>query len=104
MSVKKVKDTMNSSLIQIQRKLLAVPKEAFEFFRKTTPIDSGNARKKTSLKSGNVIHADYEYAQVLDRGRHMTSRGMRGSTQAKDGMSKPTAKFIDQKIKQILRK
>jgi len=58
-------------------------------FKEETPIDSGNARRSTTLKS-NVIEADYPYAQVLNQGRRPTTRGMRGSKQAPEGMTKPT--------------
>jgi hypothetical protein len=40
---------------------------------------------------------------VLDKGRHMTNRGMRGSEQAPEGMSKPTTEFIKQTIDKIIK-
>ena len=70
-----------------------ISKEAYTKFRDVTPVRSGNARRNTKLK-GNVIDANYPYATVLDKGRHLTSRGMRGSDQAPDGMSEPTFKHI----------
>lgn len=79
-----------------------VPKEAYQEFKKVTPIKTGNAKRNTRLK-GKTIEADYQYAQVLDKGRHMTNRGMRGSEQAPQGMSKPTREFIQKRIKQILK-
>jgi hypothetical protein len=72
--------------------------EAYNFFRGITPIKSGNARNSTSLK-GDEIHASYPYAAVLDKGRHMTSSGMRGSVQAPNGMTNPTEKFVTNYIK-----
>jgi hypothetical protein len=93
---------MTSSLKSIQNKLNNLPKEAFQEFVKVTPIKTGNAKKNTKLK-GKTIEANYAYAGVLDKGRHMTSRGMRGSDQAPDGMSKPTEVFIKKRIDQILR-
>lgn len=80
----KVLDTLNDKNIS---------KEAYKFFHDVTPIRSGNAKRSTTLK-GNTIDANYPYATVLDKGRHMTNRGMRGSTQAPKGMSKPTYQHI----------
>lgn len=80
----KVLDTLNDKNIS---------QEAYKFFHDITPERSGNAKNKTRLK-GNTIDANYPYAAVLDKGRHMTNRGMRGSTQAPQGMSKPTYEHI----------
>ena len=93
---------MSSSLKRIQNKLNNVPKEAYKEFVKVTPYKTGNAKRKTKLK-GKTIVADYPYAQVLDKGRHMTNRGMRGSEQAPEGMSKPTTEFIKRTINKIIK-
>lgn len=93
---------MSSSLKRIQKKLSNVPKEAYKEFVKNTPIKTGNAKRNTKLK-GKTIEANYAYAKVLDKGRHMTSRGMRGSEQAPEGMTKPTEDFIKKRIGQIIR-
>lgn len=69
--------------------------QAWEYFRKITPRRTGNARRSTRLINNRIV-ADYHYAEVLDRGRHMTTRGIRGSKQAPDGMSKPTIKKFGQ--------
>ena len=72
-----------------------VMQKAFAFFKSITPIDTGWARKHTRLVKNN-IEANYPYASILDKGRHMTTSGMRGSKQAPDGMSEPTIKkFAD---------
>ncbi|MFY8212575.1 MAG: hypothetical protein ACOVLB_07930 [Candidatus Nanopelagicus sp.] len=89
----KVKNTISASLKNIQQKLAALPQEAFKEFVSNTPIRSGNARRKTKLKS-NEIHADYPYAQKLDQGY---------SKQKPKGMVKPTEAFIKKRIKQILK-
>lgn len=70
-----------------------ISKEAFKKFKDITPVRSGNAKRNTTLK-GNLIDANYPYAGVLDKGRHLTKRGMRGSTQAPEGMTKPTFEHI----------
>lgn len=57
---------------------------AYTHFKKITPIDTGNARRKTDI-SGNEIRAAYPYAQRLDTG---------WSNQAPQGMSKPTTQYL----------
>ena len=102
MSITLTVNTMTSSLKSIRNKLNNLPKEAYQEFVKVTPVKTGNAKRNTKLK-GKTIEANYNYAKVLDKGRHMTSKGMRGSDQAPDGMSKPTEVFIKKRIDQILR-
>jgi hypothetical protein len=102
MSVTLQVNTMSVSLKRIQRKLDKLPKEAYDVFKKSTPIKTGNARRNTKLK-GDTIEANYQYAQVLDKGRHMTRRGLRGSDQAPQGMTKPTEQFIQKRVGQILK-
>lgn len=88
---------------QMRKDLGNLPKEAYQFFRDQTPIASGNARNKTRLQ-GNKIVGEYPYASVLDKGRHMTNRGARGSNQAPKGMSEPTQKFIQKRVNEIVGK
>jgi hypothetical protein len=102
MSVTLTVNTISASLKRIQRKLDKVPNEAYDVFKKNTPVRTGNARRNTKLK-GDTIEANYQYAQVLDKGRHMTRRGMRGSDQAPEGMTKPTRDFIQKRVGQILK-
>ena len=102
MSVTLTVNTMSASLKRIQRKLDKVPKEAYKEFVKNTPVKTGNARRNTKLK-GDTIEANYQYAQVLDKGRHMTRRGLRGSEQAPQGMTKPTEEFIKKRVAQIIK-
>jgi len=64
-------------------------KEAYDYFKRETPIRSGNARSNTRLQ-GDEIWADYAYAQRLDAGY---------SSQSPRGMTKPTEKFIQEYIK-----
>ena len=52
-------------------------------FRSITPIDTGNAKRKTNTR-GKVIRADYGYASKLDEGY---------SRQAPNGMSDPTFEY-----------
>lgn len=96
------KTTLPKTLTNIKQKLAKLPQEAYKEFVKNTPVRSGNARRSTKL-NGSTIEADYQYAGVLDKGRHMTPRGMRGSTQAPKGMTKPTVDFIKKRVAQIVR-
>lgn len=94
MKVKKVKDDITPDLKRIKAELQALPKDVYNFFVNTTPIDTGNARRKTKL-NGKVIEADYEYASVLDKGY---------SKQAPKGMVEPTTQYLDRQIRKILGK
>lgn len=96
-----VKNDIQNMLKKVKRELQKVPQEAYDFFVKTTPVRSGNARKNTKFQNG-VIKANYPYAEVLDKGRHMTNRGMRGSEQAPEGMTKPTEEFIKSRVNKIM--
>lgn len=66
-----------------------LPQHAYEFFKKTTPIKSGNARNRTELKN-NEIHGSYPYAERLDNGY---------SKQAPQGMTAPTLEEISKFVK-----
>ena len=95
------KGDISKMLSKMKKELKDVPKEAYQFFLKQTPVKTGNARRNTKLK-GNTIQANYQYAEVLDKGRHMTNRGMRGSVQAPEGMTKPTEEFIQKRVNKIV--
>ena len=65
---------------------------AYDYFVDTTPIDKGNARKSTFKNNVDTIHANYAYATRLNNG---------WSNQARDGMSRPTIKHLQQYIRQV---
>ena len=71
-----------------------IASEAYKHFKSITPVRSGNARRSTSLR-GSEIQASYPYAQRLDQGY---------SSQAPDGMTKPTEEFIREYISKELRR
>jgi len=96
------KNTISTKIKRLQNQLAELPKEAYEEFKNNTPVRTGNAKRNTQLK-GKTIQANYQYAGVLDKGRHMTNRGMRGSEQAPEGMTKPTRDFVKKRVKNILR-
>ena len=102
-------NTLSKSLTKIKQKLQKLPQEAYKVFKegdgagfKGTPVKTGFAKRNTKLK-GQSIQANYKYAGVLDKGRHMTRRGMRGSEQAPQGMSKPTTAYIKKRLAQIVK-
>lgn len=84
--------TTLDKLKTVQNRVKQLPIDAYNHFVSITPIDSGNARRSTALVNGRQIQANYPYAQRLDQGY---------SKQARNGMVKPTQKFIDEKIKKI---
>ena len=77
-----------------QQEIARVAQEAFKYFHDLTPERSGNAKRSTTQR-GNSIQANYQYAEVLDAGRGRRDGQMRGSTQAPQGMSRPTAEHIE---------
>jgi len=79
-------------LKEIQTELKALPKEAHKEFVALTPIDRGNARRKTKLE-GNVINANYPYAQRLNEG---------WSKQAPKGMEEPWNKWLEKRLNKII--
>lgn len=97
----KFSKSLTKKLMSMKKQLSRLPQEAFNEFKSITPVRSGHAKKNTQL-NGTKIEAKYGYAGVLDKGRHMTKRGMRGSKQAPEGMTKPTKEFIRDRLKQIV--
>lgn len=89
-----VNDKITASTKRMQAQLAKLPQQAYDVFKKATPIRTGNARRSTRLVK-NEIQANYDYAQRLDEGY---------SRQAPKGMVEPTEKFIKTKTDQILRK
>lgn len=85
---------MTRSLVDLEKRIDAIPREAYDHFVSITPKDKGNARRNTQLK-GSTIHANYAYAQRLDEGY---------SKQAPKGMTEPTTKFVEKITKQKMRK
>jgi hypothetical protein len=93
MTVKLEKDTITPSISKMKLALEQLPRTAFLEWVKITPIQTGNARRKTRLNK-NTIEAAYPYAQRLDEGY---------SKQARQGMSEPVRRFIEREMKKIMR-
>lgn len=91
MQLKLKKSQINPQLRRVRGRFNKVPKEAHKFFVKTTPIDTGNARRRTRLQ-GTTIKANYPYVKPLDDGH---------SRQAPGGMVKPTIEFVKKLVKKM---
>lgn len=95
MKVKQVKNSIGPSIRRKRRALERVPRQAYDFFVQKTPIDKGNARRKTKFSESSgisTIDADYPYAVPLNKGH---------SKQAPKGMTEPTIKYIKRLINRI---
>ena len=65
--------------------------------KKRTPVDTGTAKAgwRKNVKGDNfTVSNDVPYIGVLDKGRHMTNRGLRGSKQAPKGIVGPSLESI----------
>lgn len=90
------------------------PKRVYEQFKRSTPRDTGNARRNTKLKKiseGFEIIGDYDYSVVLDKGQYPnppkkgTGKTIGGySSQAPKGMSQPTLKYAEEIADDFLRR
>lgn len=85
-------DAITATLRRQQSRLDKLPQELYYYWVKTTPKKTGNARRQTRLKD-KTIEANYPYAERLDQG---------WSQQAPEGMSKPTERFLQQRLRNIL--
>jgi hypothetical protein len=68
--------------------------------KQRTPVDTGRAKagwRNQNTQQGFEITNQVPYIGILDKGRHMTSRGMRGSKQAPKGMVGPSLDSIKRK-------
>jgi hypothetical protein len=88
------KDAITGDITKLKRELGAVPKAAVTEYQKLTPVKSGNARKRTTLR-GNTIQANYPYAQRLDEGY---------SKQAPKGMTKPWELWLQKYLDKLMKR
>ena len=95
-----IKRTLSKALAKNAKDLAGALREEVQG---RTPVDTGNAKRgwvaPKKQFGGYVIKNDVPYIGVLDKGRHMTSRGMRGSTQAPKGITKPAISYIERNYK-----
>lgn len=74
--------------------------ELYQEIRQRTPVDTGRAKagwNQQTIRNGFTISNQVDYIGVLDKGRHMTNRGMRGSKQAPKGIVGPSLDSIKRK-------
>lgn len=91
----KTQNKITPSVNKIVARFDDLPKDAYNHWRSITPVRSGNAKRRTRLQ-GRKIKANYNYAVPLDQGH---------SSQAPQGMSKPTLEYIKKRIaRHIMRK
>ncbi len=95
MPIRKEYDAVTPSLTRLQSDLEKIPRRAYDYWVRITPKDTGNARNRTAFENSNTINANYPYAVRLDRGY---------SKQAPKGMSEPTKNYVQQLLKQTIRK
>ena len=91
------KDLRNLQL-EINKAIDESTEDGYDFFKQTTPIRGGNARRNTRYQESStraVINANYDYATRLDNGY---------SKQAPKGMSKPTIDFLRRTIRKRFRR
>ena len=92
---------INSAIRQIdddfRSEIKRLGQSVFTEVKKRTPVDTGTARagwKSKNNSQGFEISNQVPYIGVLDKGRHMTNRGLRGSKQAPQGIIGPSLKSI----------
>lgn len=88
-----IQNNITPTLKKMKAELNKLPDEAYKFFVQQTPVRSGNARRKTKLRSKKEIVADYPYAERLDTGY---------SKQSPEGMTGPTEEFIVDRFNKIM--
>lgn len=86
-------DQISNDLKKKKVGLQALPEQSLAKFRSLTPIDTGNARRRTTLKNKDTISADYPYAVPLDNGH---------SKQAPKGMTEPFQQWLKQRLDFLL--
>jgi hypothetical protein len=96
MVLRRVTNNIEPHLNRQLRRLGGVAKSGADFFIKTTPIKTGNARRNTRFtarSTGGTITGDYPYVNRLNEGY---------SRQAPEGMTNPTIARIRALVRKIL--
>lgn len=82
---------------ELRSEVKSLANTVFQEVRKRTPVDTGAAQRgwTSRVRDTNFeVANDVPYIGVLDKGRHMTNRGMRGSKQAPKGIIGPSLNSI----------
>ena len=88
------KNNISDSLLRIHNELGKLPAKGLIKFKDLTPIDKGNARRRTTLHK-DTIEANYPYAVRLNEG---------WSKQAPRGMELPFMSWLSEQVRKIIRK
>lgn len=85
-----------ADLKKLEREIISATENAmddtYNFYKKKTPIKSGNARRKTKYTKSSdryKINSDYDYAERLDEGF---------SKQAPKGFTDPSFDYLEKQI------
>lgn len=84
----------------LRSEVQALGKAVYQEIKQRTPVDTGRAKagwRKQDQTNGFTISNQVPYIEVLDKGRHMTRKGMRGSKQAPRGIVGPSLESIKRK-------
>lgn len=85
---------------RIRSEVQRLGQQVFTEIKQRTPVDTGRAKagwKSQNTQQGFEITNQVPYIGILDKGRHITRRGMRGSKQAPKGMVGPSLDSIKRK-------
>lgn len=88
-----IQDKITDDLARIKRQLPQIARQGLAEYRRLTPIQSGNARRKTTANA-NSIQANYAYAGRLDQGY---------SKQAPKGMTEPFELWLEKHVDKIVK-
>lgn len=91
-SVKIDKNAFTPAVKKIDTALAALPAQGVKEFQALTPKLTGNARRRTTLQSKEIV-ADYPYAQRLDDNWSTQTKGQ--------GIVAPFTKWWQQQLKRI---
>jgi hypothetical protein len=95
-----VNATKNAMTSALRSEVTRLSNELYTEIKQRTPVDTGRARAGWNQRvqtNGFTISNQVDYIGVLDKGRHMTGRGMRGSKQAPKGIVGPSLDSIKRK-------
>lgn len=84
-------DKLTRRLSRLANTLQRMPRDAHKEFVKETPVDTGNAKRRTDLR-GTEIRGNYPYSVRLNEGY---------SRQAPKGMTEPVIDFIRDEIRKL---
>ena len=85
---------------RIRSEVQRLGQSMFTEIKQRTPVDTGTAKagwRSKNTQTGFEITNQVPYIGILDKGRHMTRKGYRGSKQAPKGIVGPSLDSIKRK-------